>query len=452
MEEPAISPITSLLHQRSFGMTSSRTFRSNILSSKTNLRLSETTHISSAHRLSVDSVQIDRNENRFLLAASRDSTVSVYDISKWGSDHYLQGRPITKKPKTSVYPAIAHSLPRRTDPFVNAQWHPADTGAFVTASAQGSVSVWDTDAMRSVVNYQPLSSIYCMHLSPLLGRSQNIAAVGAKLGDNSTGVKLVDLQSGATSHSLVGHQGGITAVQWSPVSDVVLASGSIDGTIRLWDIRKSGARSCVCVLDRDADSTSSPSRPCKAHYAHLIASKHKKSPNNFRRNESTAAVSHGGSVTAVAFGEDGLTLVSTGTDGKLQVWDLRGNAHLLPISFRYRGQNPPVSRMNQRVPLIVKQYGRETLAWVGVGSRILGYSLERGGLPTRVLEGHMLMVTALDVMDHTMQLISAANDGMILAWDPKQCSSAIEDDLGRGIRRNNKRSRESAQAQDRDSW
>jgi WD40 repeat protein len=176
-------------------------------------------------------------------------------------------------------------------------------------------------------------------------------------------------------------------------------------------------QSSVChrVLDRDQQFDATRCRPFHATYSHLA--KHSMttiSPNNYAQSE--GIVSHGGSISSLSFCADGSSLVSTGTDGKLQVWDLRGNGHVIPLNFSSQTSQPAVSRTRKKLPMVLQECGKETIAWVGHGSKVLGYSLQRGGRPTQVLGGHMHVVTSLETVHHSLQLLSAAMDGMILGW------------------------------------
>jgi DNA excision repair protein ERCC-8 len=403
------------------GRTRSSAFRNKIALLKIQLSLLDNPRVASPHTGEIPALHIDRIEGRFLLCGAKDATVSVYDLSKWGTDCHLQGKPFSAG--CNVYKPVARSVrvpfgdevpTGHSHSVVAVQWYPVDTGAFLSASADGSILIWDTHSMAPVIGWNPLSSISCMHLSTSQGRSDSLLGVGSI--DDSF-VRLVDIRSGASSHSLVGHEKGINCLEWSPSCDVVVASGSLDGTIRLWDIRKSGSRACVTVLDRDQQFDATQCRPVHASYSHLAKQyKAKVSPNNYRHAESKGMVSHGGSISSLSFCADGSSLVSTGMDGMLQVWDLRGNGHVLPLNFSSQTNHPAVSRTRKKLPMVLQNCGKETIAWVGHGSKVLGYSLQRGGRPTEVLEGHMHVVTSLECVHHSMQLLSAAMDGMILGW------------------------------------
>jgi DNA excision repair protein ERCC-8 len=405
----------------------------------------------------INSIHVDRVENRFLLAGGNDAVVSVFDLSKWGSEEYLAKRNNAHNNssnrhetpnRSTIHKPIATS--QRERPMAHAesdisipsghastiskvQWYPVDSGAFLSASKDGCLLVWDTDSMTPVARCLPFADtqggIATFHLSPSLQYS----AVVASLQDPS--LKLVDIRSGSSSHTLLGHaHPGVTSVNWSPLNDVILTSGGVDGTVRLWDIRKAGSRACLAILDQDRTHPPSRSRPYQADYSHLPkpsagtteagdnrpnSGKRKTppavqqlAPNNYRMTENSTATSHSGPVTALSFVPDGHYLVSTGQDGNLHIWDLRANGHLLPRRFLAPGQQPAISKTRAQVPLLLTPF----TCWVGNGSKLLGYSFDRGGVPENVLQGHLHTVTTVDVIEATMQLVTAGNDGMILTW------------------------------------
>lgn len=444
----------------------------------------------------IRSLHVDRVENRFVLAGGSDAVVSVYDLSKWGQEDYLESRKgrsnrCSNKDK-SVHKPIASSQrepPRsfaissdyesntraleipsgHAAPITKVEWYPVDSGAFLSSSRDGSLLVWDTESLSPVALCTPFDSkgIGNFHLSPRRIHSVVVASW------NDPCLKLVDIRSGASSHTLLGHTNrGVSSVQWAPHNDFLLASGGLDGTVRLWDIRKPGSRSCVTILDQDTTQPPARGKPYNADYSHLpkpsaailasvddafsaaavsseshtskgssngtrIGNARRKiainnqhvAPNNYRPTENSSVLSHSGPVSALSFGaeQDGHCIVSTGQDGNIHVWDLRGNGHLLPLRFMAPGQQPAVSRSKKQVPLLLTRFGRfgsSTMGnsalggccWVGNGSNLLGFSLQRGGMPQQVLQGHLHDITAMDAIEASMQVITAGGDGMILTW------------------------------------
>ena len=451
--------------------------------------------------VAIRSLHVDRVEDRFVLTGGSDAVVSIYDISKWGSEEYLasrkQQRTRSNTNNKSVHKPIAisqreppRSLAISSDyetstraleipsghaaPISKVQWYPVDTGAFLSSARDGSLLVWDTESLSPVAQCTPFDSkgIGNFHLSP---RRIHSAVV---VSWNDPSLKLVDIRSGASSHTLLGHTNrGVSSVQWAPHNDVLLASGGLDGTIRLWDIRKAGSRACVTILNQDTTHAPSKARSYYADYSHLPkpsaailssvddafsaaavssasqgtkraangnrrknimgnATKKKTTvnnqhvaPNNYRPTENSSVLSHSGPISALSFGaeQDGHFIVSTGQDGNIHIWDLRGNGNLLPLRFMAPGQQPAVSRQKKQVPLLLTRYGRfgssttgnyamGSCCWVGNGPNLLGYSLERGGMPQQVLQGHLNGITAMDAIEATMQVITAGADGMLLTW------------------------------------
>jgi DNA excision repair protein ERCC-8 len=400
-----IEPLPVLLWGRSTGQRHPRTV-CNRFQHQNNMTLSHKERISSPHKNSISTLSMDQTEGRFLLAGSSDATLSIYDLTKWGREQQEIGHT-----SRNLYKPIAQSLRATSNrqanghssSIVKAEWYAFDTGAFVSSSSDGSLLVWDTQEMQSVVQWQPFSSISSMHLSKSAGRSESLVAVSSK---DDAMIKLVDLRSGAASHSLTGHTRGVTSVQWcGPTSDVVIASASLDGTVRLWDIRQAGSRATITVLDRE-ESSPLPLRPYRPDYRHLRTSKkQKKGPNSY---DDTTVLSHSGAVSAVAFTPDGHYLVSCGAN-QLQLWDLRSRGHLVTRKFTGVASTPM---------LVLGQH-----VWMpNTSTKIVSYPLMLGGPPTQVLDGHLGRVTALEYSHDSMQLLSGGSDGMILVWSSSQRS------------------------------
>lgn len=398
--------ILSILWDRSIGRKRGRTVY-NRIRQRGDLTLFHDYQICAPHSKAISSLHMDKTEARFLLAGSKDATVSIYDLTKWG-------RQLDHNNRTNLYKPVAQSLRSPVNShghatsIVRAEWYPFDTGAFVSASTDGTLLVWDTQAMQSVVHWHPFpdSALSCLATSTSEGRSESLVAIGSQ---NEAMLKLLDLRSGAAMHSLVGHTRGITSVAWSPVSDVVLASGSLDGTIRLWDIRQAGSRACLMTLDRD-ETSPYPLKPCQADYRHLRRRTKTVGPNTYA-NDQNHVMSHSGPVTAVSFTHNGRYLMSCGAAAskkqqQLQMWDLSSRGNLMTRQFAGL----------LRPPLLVMDDNDDKCV-VASGNTICSYAMSGGGPPTQVLEGHLGRVTALE--SFLQLVISGGEDGMILAWGPK---------------------------------
>jgi DNA excision repair protein ERCC-8 len=403
------------LQQRNVGTIVPQGFRNRVASyHSSHISLLDHPEIVSSHTSGM-SLCMDKSEYRYLLSGGLDAVLSIYDLSPWGHERHDQQPHLHKAVAQSIR-VPASSNRGHASSIVAAQWHPVDTGAFVSAAKDGTVLVWDTNSMRPVVKWNPMKTLSCLSLSTSLQRSESLMAIGSCHVDEPI-VKLLDIRSGGASHSLLGHNKGITHIQWSPTCDVILLSGGMDGTIRVWDIRKSGSRACLAILNRDTPELNK-SRQYRGDYSHLVMKKKtvKVGPNNYHLVEDTSISSHSGPISGLAFSEDGHNVVSTAQDAKLKVWDMRTNANWMPLHFHGHGGRSPIMASNPNVPILVQNYGRQSIAWVGLGNSIMGYDIHMGGMPIHHLQGHLDSITCLECLDHSFGFISGGMDGMILSW------------------------------------
>ena len=148
-----------------------------------------------------------------------------------------------------------------------------DNQLIAMAGPQKMVRVFDT--LTGNLKYEQKKHtdwIYCVRFSP--------DGLLLATADRASGLVVWESQTGRLFQELPGHKGEIRSVAWRPDSQAIV-SGSLDGTLKMWDMNEG-----KLIKSWDA---------------------------------------HGGGVGAVAISNDG-TIVSTGRDNKVKVWDGAGNA------------------------------------------------------------------------------------------------------------------------------
>eukprot|EP00554_Chaetoceros_debilis_P001122 CAMPEP_0194089720 /NCGR_PEP_ID=MMETSP0149-20130528/35872_1 /TAXON_ID=122233 /ORGANISM="Chaetoceros debilis, Strain MM31A-1" /LENGTH=551 /DNA_ID=CAMNT_0038773755 /DNA_START=375 /DNA_END=2028 /DNA_ORIENTATION=- len=431
-----------------------------------------------------------RDKNRFQAIAKSQRNFAVT-----GENHRHREQQLDP---LYVPPGHSHSV-------TQVQWYPIDTGVFLSADKIGNILLWDTNSFtpisclkKNIMDSRSMNAvspcgISSIDLPKLENASHMLLAIGSIQGGREVGgtgrdthslldpsgsrngnesniglgaghvviddrvVYLCDIKSGSMTHQLVGHGvGGISSVQWSPIHDYLLASGSRDGTVKLWDVRMSGSGACLLTLDRENKTKNEiyfGSSVCNKigdqeveghpnHHRTRVRKRRKKSkvvgPGDYSAVECSSYIqSHAGPVASVAFAPDGNYIVSASTTDGLRLWDVKpGKDCGMMLPTRYLGvnhsavstsQSHPLDQKQKKVPLQITQPGsfKSATVWVGgKNQQLLGYKLHGdefgdGGRPDKVLLGHLDNVSAIASQDIYMRLYSGGNDGMILGFGNK---------------------------------
>ena len=168
--------------------------------------------------------------------------------------------------------------------------------------------------------------------------------------------------SGGHLRTFRGHTGDVRSVAFSPDGET-LASGSSDGTVRLWDVGSG---------------------------RHL---------RTFR--------GHTGDVRSVAFSPDGETLASGSSDGTVRLWDVGSGRYLRTLT----GHTSSVTSV------FFSPHG-QTLASGSSDNTIRLWDAETGR-HLRTLIGHTSSVTSVFFSPHGQTLASGSSDDTIRLWDAK---------------------------------
>ncbi|TPX58508.1 hypothetical protein PhCBS80983_g03101 [Powellomyces hirtus] len=243
----------------------------------------------------VNAIEIDAVDARFLLAACADASIRLYDLEEEGRVAAGGGPGDEDEEEGWLCRPIGMLDRGRGHEFsvTGIHWFPTDTGLFTTGSMDGSIKVWDTNVMESACVFDIEQHVYDHDISKI-AQTHNLIAAGTE----DQNVRLCDMRTGAFTHSLRGHRAAVLAVKWSPKDEFIVASGSADHTVRLWDVRKANA--CITTLDQYQTADSQPRRSSADMHT---------------------ATAHSRAVNGLAFSSDGLNLVTTGHDECVRLWD-----------------------------------------------------------------------------------------------------------------------------------
>ncbi|KAL9615212.1 MAG: hypothetical protein Q9167_000306 [Letrouitia subvulpina] len=240
----------------------------------------------------------------------------------------------------------------------------------------------------------------------LKGHRQGVAAV--KIWDASTGKPL---------HTLEGHLAGISSIAWSPDSKI-LASGSDDKSIRLWNVSTGKAYPV----------------PLLGHHNYIYSLAFSPKGNMLVSGSYDEAVflwdvraarvmrslpAHSDPVGGVDFCRDGTLIASCASDGLIRIWDTPTGQCLRTLVHE---DNAPVTSVR------FSPNGKFVLAWT-LDSCVRLWDYERGRCVKKTYQGHVNTRFSLSgsfgIYGDTNEgrgerkafIVSGSEDGEMLWWD-----------------------------------
>ncbi|KAL8752410.1 MAG: hypothetical protein Q9184_005745 [Pyrenodesmia sp. 2 TL-2023] len=345
-----------------------------------------------AHQAGVNCIAIDR-----MVSGGADATIKLWDLEDLEnpSKRYIN-RPaavVKKSPSAHQY-GVTHLC-----------FYPFDSLAFLSSSYDHKLNVYSTETMTVSATFDLDSVVYSHSLSSIADHLLVACAT------QQSAVRLVDLRSGASTHSLAGHHRAVLSVAWSPHEEYILASGSSDGTARLWDIRRSANNLGVLDLEDSVGIVGEDGLGKKARH----------------REQGRA---HTDAVNGVVWTDDGRYLVTAGHDERVRVWDMSSGANALS-HFGPIIKNVHLSTL---LPLLLPSHV------AGPGQQIMFYPNQKEILMFDLFEGTLLKrlripgtsaapnrgtagqanvrsrTTSLAWRAGRVDLYSAHSDGAIRAW------------------------------------
>ncbi|CBX90270.1 hypothetical protein IAQ61_001760 [Plenodomus lingam] len=364
-----------------------------------------------AHPPGVNALTIDKFEGRYLLSGGADSSIAMWDLESQATmgetgDTML---PLEVVHKTSE----EHKLG-----ITQIGFYPFDSLAFMTSSYDHTVKLYSSETLKPSAVFDLDAVVYNFALSPI---ASHLLVACATQHPN---VRLIDLRSGASTHSLAGHSGAILSTAWNPVREHILVSGATDGSVRFWDIRRSIGE--LGTLDLE-DSVGSLAKSSTISVSHM------------RRPQA-----HRGPVNGIVWTEDGRHLITCGHDARIRVWNTETGGNTL-ANFGPMVKN---SGLAPRIPVLPSTQNLQPNADVMFypnESEILAYELFEGKLRRRLRRPHQFSsllsetpeaqghrniqdrINSLAWRAHQIELYSAHADGSISAWKPRTEEDAEAD-------------------------
>ncbi|KAI3661529.1 hypothetical protein MP638_007259 [Amoeboaphelidium occidentale] len=351
-------------------------------------------HIRQCHSGGVEDLSLEHITEKYLLSAGKEGTINVYNLNL--SDNGVID------PLHTLRPSEGH---RRLISTIN--WYPFDLGMFTTSSYDKTVKVWDTESLQDVHTFNLEHKVYTHSLSPC-ATSHSLIATASDCPD----IVLCDLRSGSITHRLYGHRNSCMSVSWHPTDFFLLASGSADETIRLWDIRKPGPSQCLKVLDNVSNFYASTRKLDQQQL--LSFPEDEASDSDIPRPSKPSCRSHYGAVNGLQFSPDGVHLVSCGKDGVINLWDV-STGKLMNVNYGNNLKN----RASRNLRLCISDNGLSSRLFVpSDGYSVVALDLITGNMVKTFDNAHFGQVSSI-IWRETYgcgQLITGSADKDILLW------------------------------------
>jgi WD40 repeat protein len=294
-----------------------------------------------------------------------------------------------------------------------------DGERLVTTSGDGTIRIWNSIsgnpigipiARRGKWPTYAVFSLDGQHIiSAWITKNQNVDLI---IWDTQTGQ--------AVGKPIVGHTDMINSISVSPVGSR-FASGSADGTIRVWDAHTQQQIVPAMKADSIVSSVSF------THNGKLIVSGTWRGTVQTWDAHSGVAVGfpmsgHGEGVAGIAISPDDKIIASASGDRTIRLWNASTKKQ---INNPLRGHSGPVTSLafSQKGDKIVSASSDRTV-------RIWNVRNQEEATPP--LTGHTDEINSVRFSPHGMQIASASNDNTIRIWNNKKESQVLPNPLMRG--------------------
>ncbi|MGD1807400.1 protein kinase domain-containing protein [Dapis sp. BLCC M126] len=354
------------------------------------------------------------------------SPFELFDVGEgaWVWRRYLQNNSVSEK--------LGYVLDKLVENAVNRRYQSVDEVIkILNADAQIKLTlIQDQTALQTpevTPTTIPSQTWKCVHT--LIGHQKWVCSVAfnnddkiVASGSEDETIKLWEVDSSREILTIRGHSGYVNSVTFSP-DGKILASGSDDKTIRLWEV-KTGKLLCILgdwsqgeYFGHSGGVTAIAFSPDGKILASASKDKNVKIwrlgddiyDANFGKVMMTLS-GHSRPVRAIAFSPDGKTLASGSEDNTIKIWDLSLGNTVKNLCNYYQGVH--------YIYAVAFSPDGKILASGGRDRNIKIWQIDQGEI-LQTFEGHSSDVRQLAFSPQGNIIASGSEDGTIKIWDGK---------------------------------
>ncbi|KAH8900986.1 WD40 repeat-like protein [Thozetella sp. PMI_491] len=285
-----------------------------------------------AHQAGVSALALERFDGRLLVSGGSDAAIRLWNLEQLDDPESSDiCQPVARIARNTDGPPGISGPAAGTENghrfgITHLSFYPFDQGAFLSSSYDHTLKLWSANSTRLAGSFDLGSRVYTHAISPI---ASHLAVACAT---QHPAVRLVDLRTSSAVQALLppGSAGSAVganlSVAWSPTHEHVLASGTADGALRVWDVRR--ASGLIALLDQEDSLGIYSRRPEPSETSGLDPGLRSLRERGIR----ASAKAHTGPVNALAWTDDSHYLVSAGHDRRIRVWDAATGANTL-VSF-----------------------------------------------------------------------------------------------------------------------
>jgi WD40 repeat protein len=287
--------------------------------------------------------------------------------------------------------ALAHDVSDFASPIYGVAYSP--DGRYLAAD----VRVWEAESMALVLELELGTGN--LAFSP---DSQRLAAV------TGSAVTIWDVRTGRDLMTLAGHTDWANSVSFSP-DGKRLASASMDGTVRIWDLGPGGE-----ALALEAGGLRVAFSPDGARLATDGIDGTARVWDVETGGPLAALAGHGSGLWGVAWSGDGSRLATAGSDGTARVWAVQSQEAVLVLRGHGAGMEDDPELATIRAIAYSADGSRIATAGFDGTARIWEAST---GRELQRLEGHGGLVVGVAFSPDGSRLATTGTEGDIILWD-----------------------------------